>query len=70
MDEQFNHIYICQACDKDFNNATNLNKHLHICPLYDDWINTYKPVKTIKCDKCNYVYLESYIEHHYRTCNI
>lgn len=45
--------FICPACNISKDYACALNKHLKICSMYEEWIKTYVPPKTVKCNYCN-----------------
>ncbi len=45
--------YMCSACNKEFDIASSLNKHIVICDKYVDWIKNYKPPLTENCISCN-----------------
>lgn len=57
--------YFCPACEKDLSSPVNLNKHLHICNKYQEWIKNYKPVY-FKCEECLKTYVsKEFLENHY-----
>lgn len=43
--------YFCPACKKDLSSPANLNKHLHICDKYQEWVKEYKPLY-YTCEIC------------------
>ena len=45
--------FICLACEKDLQSASNLNKHLYSCETYPEWIKTYTPPSTVDCQVCD-----------------
>ena len=58
--------FTCQACNKKYENASYLNKHLSICTEYDDWIKTYIPPKIENCQKCE----RNFIINTNHSCNL
>lgn len=54
----------CPACNENFYYYGELNKHLLSCPLYDTWLETYKPPATSLCTICDRNFtLEHFYEH-------
>lgn len=59
----------CGACNKIFNNFSEINKHLFICDKYSQWIKTHKP-KYFNCKYCDSSFVNrEYLRKHDITCN-
>jgi hypothetical protein len=44
--------YLCPACNLESEYPAQHNKHIKTCKVYNEWIKTYTPPKTTKCDNC------------------
>lgn len=59
----------CPACKNKYLNTSELNKHLHFCKLYEEWIKTYTPPVQIKCENCNLSFVKKkYLYEHKKKC--
>ena len=55
----------CDACEDEFETCYQINKHITVCERYDDWVRTYKPPVSIRCDTCGHIFSgnDNYMEH-------